>query len=78
MKFFPWPRYKQKNWHQRAGKIAARRSPTVKAFLERVQRGDPERKKKAVVATAHYLVRVMWAMLKHGTLWRETESVQAA
>ena len=48
----------------------------MKAFLERVQHGDPERKKKAVVATAHYLVRVMWAMLKHGTLWRE--SVQAA
>ena len=57
---------------------SARRSPTVKAFLERVQRGDPERKKKAVVATAHYLVRVMWAMMKHGTLWRETKSVQAA
>ncbi len=55
---------------------SARRSPTVKAFLERVQRGDPQRKKKAVVATAHYLVRVMWAMLKHGTLWQE--SVQAA
>jgi hypothetical protein len=25
----------------------------------------------AVVATAHYLVRVMWAMLKRGTLSQE-------
>ena len=24
-----------------------------------------------VVATAHYLVRVMWAMLRHGTTWQE-------
>jgi hypothetical protein len=23
------------------------------------------------VATAHYLVRVMWALLKRGTLWQE-------
>lgn len=50
---------------------AARRSPTVRAYLERVRRNDPERRKIAVVATAHYLVRTMWAMLKHGTLWRE-------
>ena len=51
---------------------AASRSPTVHAILERVQRGDPARKKIAVVATAHYLIRVMWSMLKHGTLWQET------
>lgn len=51
---------------------AASRSPTVHAFLERVQRGDPARKKIAVVATAHYLIRVMWSMLKHGTLWQES------
>jgi len=50
---------------------AARRSPTVKAYFTRIQRDDPSRKKKAVVATAHYLVRVMWAMLKQGTLWKE-------
>ena len=50
---------------------AQRRSPTVRAYFERVQRGDPQRKKIALVATAHYLVRVMWSMLKHGTTWEE-------
>ena len=51
---------------------AQRRSPTVRAYFERARRGDPQRKKIALVATAHYLVRVMWAMLKHGTCWQET------
>jgi transposase len=51
---------------------AVRRSPTVCAYLERVQRGDPDRRKIAIVATAHYLVRVMWSMMKHGTLWQES------
>jgi transposase len=46
---------------------AQRRSPTVRAYFERVQRGDPQRQKVALVATAHYLVRVMWALLKRGT-----------
>jgi hypothetical protein len=32
----------------------------------------PQRKKIALVATAHYLVRVMYSLLKHGTLWQET------
>jgi transposase len=50
---------------------ARRRSPAVRAYFERVQRGDPQRKKIALVATAHYLVRVMWSMLKHGTAWEE-------
>jgi transposase len=50
---------------------AQRRSPTVRAYFERVRRGDPQRKKIALVATAHYLVRVMWALLKRGTLWEE-------
>ncbi len=54
---------------------AQRRSPTVRAYFERVQRDDPQRKKIALVATAHYLVRVMWAMLKRGTLWEEKASV---
>jgi transposase len=53
---------------------AVRRSPTVRAFFERTQRGDPQRKKVAVVATAHYLVRVMWALLKRGTVWQENEA----
>jgi transposase len=50
---------------------AQRRSPTVRAYFERVQRDDPQRKKIALVATAHYLVRVMWALLKRGTTWEE-------
>ena len=49
---------------------ALRRSPTVRAYFERAQRDDPQRKKIALVATAHYLVRVMWAMLKRGTFGR--------
>jgi transposase len=49
-----------------------RRSPTIKAFFERVQRDDPGRKRIALTATAHYLCRSMWAMLRDGTLWRET------
>ena len=36
-----------------------------------MRRGDPQRKKIAPVATAHYLVRVMWALLKRGTDWEE-------
>ena len=51
---------------------AVRRSPTVAAYLERIQRGEKDRRKIAIVATAHYLVRVMWAMLKKGTAWKET------
>ena len=51
---------------------ASRRSPTVRAYLERIQRGEKDRRKIAIVATSHYLVRVMWSMLKNGTLWQET------
>jgi transposase len=53
---------------------AQRRSPTVGKYFASVQRGDPQRKKIALVATAHYLVRVMWAMLKRGTEWQEKSS----
>jgi transposase len=54
---------------------ARRRSPTVRAYFDRTQRDDPQRKKIALVATAHYLVRVMYALLKHGTLWKEKIAV---
>ena len=50
---------------------ASRLSPRVKAFFQRVQRGDPDRKKIAVVATGHYLARVMLAMLQSGEVWQE-------
>jgi len=56
---------------------SARRSPTVKAYLERVMRNDPDRRKIAIVATAHYLVRVMWSMLKHNALWKESVTLAA-
>ena len=51
---------------------AVRRSPTVAAYMARISRAEKDRRKIAVVATAHYLVRVMWSMLKHQTAWRET------
>ena len=46
----------------------------MRAYFERARRGDPQRKKIALVATAHYLVRVMWALLKRGTVWQENEA----
>jgi transposase len=57
---------------------AIRRSPTVRAFFERIKRDDPGRRKKALVATAHYLARIMLAMLTSGEAWREEESRAAA
>jgi transposase len=49
---------------------ASRRSPRVHDFFERVRRGDRSRRKIALVATAHYLVRVMLTMLQSGEVWR--------
>src|SRR5947207_5412263 len=60
-----------------AARQAIRRSPRVRAFYERTRREDPQRQKIALVATAHYLVRVMWAMMRHGTTWQENPA-QAA
>ena len=49
---------------------AIRRSPEVRRYFERVQRGDPKKRKKiALIATAHYLARVMLAMLTSGKAW---------
>ena len=50
--------------------VAIRRSETVRAYFERMQHGDPNRKKIALTATAHYLLRVMHAMLRTGEVWR--------
>ncbi len=47
-----------------------RRSSHIRAYFERVQDGDEQRKKIALIATAHYLVRVMHSMLRSGELWR--------
>ena len=46
--------------------------------VERIQRDDPKRKKIALVATAHYLIRVMQAMLRTGEVWQEENSQQKA
>lgn len=51
---------------------AVHRSPTVRAYFERIRRDDPQRTKIALIATADYLVRVMYALLKHGELWQES------
>jgi transposase len=49
-----------------------RHSPTIRAYYDRVCQGRKERRKIALVATAHYLLRVMHAMLRTGEVWRET------
>jgi transposase len=50
---------------------ATNRSSTVRAYFERIHNGDKTRRKIALTATAHYLVRVMWSMLVKGTDWQE-------
>ena len=49
---------------------AVRRSPEIRAYYERIRKGDPDRKKIAIVATAHYLARMMVAMLQTGEICR--------
>jgi hypothetical protein len=46
-------------------------SPSVRAFFKRAERGDPQRNTIALVPAAHHLMRVMWALLKRGTVWEE-------
>lgn len=57
---------------------ARRRSPRVRAIADRFQGNRPDRKKKALVATAHHLARVMLAMLKTGETWRESPPLNRA
>jgi transposase len=45
---------------------AIKKCPAFRAFFERVMAGKPERKKIAIVATAHRLLRVMGAMMRTG------------
>jgi len=47
------------------------RSPKIRAYFERILRGKKERRKIALVATAHYLLRCMHAMLVRCEPWRE-------
>jgi transposase len=50
-----------------------RHSSTIKNFFERVRHDDPNRRKIALVATGHYLARVMTAMLRSGECWRHEQ-----
>jgi transposase len=50
------------------------KSARIKAVYERILKGDPGRKKLAIVATGHWLCRVMLAMLKTGEAFRELEA----
>lgn len=49
--------------------VGIRISPELRAFYTRIQRNDPDRKKIAVVATAHHLLRIMLAMLMENQGW---------
>jgi transposase len=54
-----------------AGWRGIRSGGAIKAYFERIARDDPDRRKIALVATAHHLARVMAAMLRTGEAWRE-------
>lgn len=47
-----------------------RRSAAINAYYQRIVAGKDDRKKIALVATAHWLSRVMLAMLRSGEVWR--------
>jgi hypothetical protein len=47
-----------------------RYNPTIEAFFQQVMKDDPDRRKIALVATAHHLCRIMAAMLRSGEVWR--------
>lgn len=49
-----------------------RLSPTLRAFFDRVCAGKKDRRKIALVAVAHKLVRAIAAMLRSGENWRES------
>jgi transposase len=51
---------------------AIRHSPTIERYYTRIKQDNSERKKIAIVATAHYMVRVMHAMLRDNRPWQET------
>jgi transposase len=48
---------------------AVKRCPAFKRYFERVMGGKPERKKIAIVAAAHRMIRVMGAMMRTGTAY---------
>jgi len=56
---------------------AKRLSPTLRACFERICAGKKERRKIALVALAHKLVRVVSGMLRSGESWREAPATPA-
>ena len=50
-----------------------RHSPEIREFFERIVGHDPDRRKIALIATAHWLLRVMFAMLRSGQACRFTK-----
>ena len=50
-----------------------RRCPEVRARFERIAGGKKDHRKIALVATAHYLLRCMFAMLRTGEVWRQAD-----
>jgi transposase len=48
---------------------ATKKCPAFKRFFERVMADKPERKKIAIVAAAHRMIRVMGAMMRSGTAY---------
>ena len=51
---------------------AIKKDPAFKAFFEQVMGGKHERKKIALVATMHRMIKVMGAMLRSGEAYRAT------
>jgi transposase len=60
-----------------AGWRGSRESARVKEIFDGHLRGDKGRRKLAIVATGHWLCRVMLAMLKSGEAFREKQAVPA-
>lgn len=50
------------------------KSATIKAVFERHSKSDKHRRKLALVATGHWMCRVMLAMLKSGEAFKEAEA----
>lgn len=51
--------------------MGIRHSATIRDYYRKVRKDDPQRRKKAVVAVANHLLRVMTAMLRSGQSWQE-------
>jgi len=48
---------------------AVKKCPAFRAYFERIVAGKPERRKIAIVATSHRLIRIMGAMMRDGTAY---------